>query len=190
MTDLPKDALAPADAPWPSNPAFTRKEAGAARAAGGGPMTAEMAELAAAATKLGVPPEEAFRRLGYSARGAKQAVRHELFKMAFLRLCEEHGYTSGAVAKQMVAGLGADYVEVAKHEGSITDEKAFADHRTRLQYVDRFLDLEGLRTPQGRRERPEESDARPILNVQAGGNIQLVYFGEAIEPSTDSDPPR
>lgn len=177
MGDIPKEALAKGDDPWPGNPAFTRKEAG--KAALAGPMTAEMAELAAAATELGVRPEEAFRRLGFSAKGAKRAARHELFKMAFLRRCEEHGYTGGLLAKQMVEGLQAQYVEVAKFEGQIMDEKAFADHPTRLHYADRFLELEGLRSPQGRREGSDEGDARPILNVQAGGNIQLIYFGEA-----------
>jgi len=176
MSDLPQDALAKGDAPWPGNPAFTRKEAGEAGASG--PMTAEMAELAAAATEIGVPPEQAFRRLGFSAKGAKRAARHELFKMAFLRRCEEHGYTGGLLAKQMVEGLQAEYVEVAKCEGKITDEQAFADHPTRLQYADRFLELEGLRSPGGRRESPEEGEVRPILNFPRAARVQVVVVQE------------
>lgn len=177
MSDLPKEALAPADAPWPSNPAFTRKEAGEAKQAG--PMTPELAELALEACQSGVPLEEALRRLGYSPAAAKRAVNHEFIRMVLLRQVEEAGGTDQLAAQVLVDGLKAEYVEVAKCEGEITDEKAFADHPTRLNAFDRLMELKGLGGRRTRREGSDESDSRPILNVQAGANVQVIYFGEA-----------
>lgn len=179
MSDLPKEALAKADAPWPGNPAFTRKEAGEAKAQGRAPMTPEMAELAFDLCETHkIPMTEALQRLGYSKHALKTALNSDLLRMVQLRAYEEAGGSNELESKVLVDALQAEYVEVAKHEGSITDERSYTDHPTRLAALDRVLELKGLGSRRSRRE-SEESDARPILNVQAGGNIQLIYFGEA-----------
>ncbi len=146
-------------------------------------MTGDLAELACSNTEQGIPPEVALQRLGYSKRAAKRAMKTEAMRLVQLRKIEEAGGTEEALARVVTDALTAEYVEVAKLEGQITDEKAYADHPTRLQAFDRILDLKGLTGTRGRQK--GEQDERPILNVQAGAKVQLVFFGEARDATGD-----
>lgn len=84
------------------------------------------------------------------------------------------GATVRKVAKRIAEGLDAEYVEVAKHEGQITDERAYIDHGVRLKAATTATEIFAPRTTGGR-----DGEPRLMLNVQAGANVQLVYFGEA-----------
>ena len=181
MSDLPKEALAKGDAPWPGNPAFTRKEAGEAKAQGRSPMTPEMAELAFdLCEQHGLSMPQALQRLGFSKHALKTALNSDLLRMVQLRAYEQAGGSDALESQVLVDALKADYVEVAKFEGQITDEKIFADHPTRLAALDRVLEIKGLGSRRSRREASDDGDARPMLNVQADANVQInVYFGEA-----------
>ena len=146
-------------------------------------MTGDLAELACSRTEQGIPPEVALQRLGYTKRASKRAMKTEAMRLVQLRKIEEAGGTEEALAKVVTEALTAEYVEVAKHLGQICEEKAYADHPTRLQAFDRILDLKGLT---GTRTRQKgEQDERPILNVQAGAKVQLVFFGEARDATGD-----
>lgn len=85
------------------------------------------------------------------------------------------------VAKRIVAGMDATYVEVVKHKGKITDEKVYADHPTRLKAVTLAC---GIHAP---RARGKADEIRPILNVQAGARVQMVFFGEVRDAADDRD---
>ena len=146
-------------------------------------MTGDLAELACSRTEQGIPPEVALQRLGFSKRAAKRAMKTEAMRLVQLRKIEEAGGTEEELAKVVTEALTAEYVEVAKMEGRITDEKAYADHPTRLQAFDRILDLKGLTGIRARQK--GEQDERPILNVQAGAKVQLVFFGKAIDAIPD-----
>jgi len=146
-------------------------------------MNADLAELVGEASERGVPPEAALQRLGFGKKAAKRAMKHELLRMVLLRKIEEAGGTQEVAAQVIVDALKAEYVEVAKHEGKIEDEKAYADHPTRLQAFDRLMDLQGLTG--GRAKQQGANDERPILNVQAGAKVQLVFFGEARDATPD-----
>lgn len=146
-------------------------------------MTGDLAELACAATDKGVPPEVALQRLGFSRQQAKRAMKTDAMRMVQLRKIEEAGGTTEALAKVVTDALTAEYVEVAKMEGRITDEKAYADHPTRLQAFDRILDLKGLTGSRAKSQGAQ--DERPILNIQAGAKVQLVFFGKAIDALPD-----
>ena len=146
-------------------------------------MTGDLAELVGEAGERGVPPEAALQRLGFTKRAAKRAMKHELLRMVLLRKIEEAGGTEELSAKVIVEALKAEYVEVAKMEGQITDEKAYADHPTRLQAFDRLMDLKGLTGSRAKQQGSQ--DERPILNIQAGAKVQLVFFGKAIDALPD-----
>ena len=186
----PKEALAKGDAPWPGNPAFTRKEAGEAKAQGRAPMTPEIAELAFDLCETHkIPMTEALQRLGYTKHALKTALNSDLLRMVQLRAYEQAGGSDELESEVLVGALKAKYVEVAKFEGQITDERSYTDHPTRLAALDRVLEMKGVINRRGRREGSEESGARPMLNVQADANVQInVYFGEArsaAEPGLD-----
>jgi len=83
------------------------------------------------------------------------------------------GATVRKIAKRIAEGLDAEFVEVAKHEGQITDERMYVDHVVRLRAVTTAVEIFAPRVA-GR-----DGEPRLMLNVQAGANIQLVYFGEA-----------
>jgi len=181
MSELPKEALAKGDAPWPGNPAFTRKEAGEAKAQGRVPMTPELAELAFdLCEQHGLSMPQALQRLGYSKHALKTALNSECLRMVQLRAYEQAGGSDELESHVLVDALKADYVEVAKFEGQVMDPTYFADHPTRLAALDRVLELKGLGSRRSRREGSDDGDARPMLNVQADANVQInVYFGEA-----------
>ena len=181
MSDLPKEALAKGDAPWPGNPAFTRKEAGEAKAAGTVPMTPEMAELAFDLCETHkIPITEALQRLGFSKHALKRVLNHDCLRMVQLRAYEQAGGSDALESQVLVDALKAEYVEVAKFEGAITEERSYVDHSTRLAALDRVLDIKGLTNRRGRRDVSDDGEARPMLNVQADANVQInVYFGEA-----------
>ena len=146
-------------------------------------MTGDLAELACSRTEQGIPPEVALHQLGYTKRQSKRAMKSEAMRMVQLRKIEEAGGTEDALAKVVTEALTAEYVEVAKAEGRITDEKAYADHPTRLQAFDRILDLKGLTGTRSKHQGTQ--DERPILNIQAGAKVQLVFFGKAIDAIPD-----
>ena len=146
-------------------------------------MNADLGELVGEATERGIPPEMALQRLGYSKRAAKRAMKSEMLRMVLLRKIEEQGGTNEAFAKVIVDALKAEYVEVSKQDGWIGEERFYADHPTRLQAFDRGMELKGVTG--GRAKQQGANDERPILNVQAGAKVQLVFFGEARDATGD-----
>ena len=146
-------------------------------------MNGDLAELVGEATERGVPPEVALQRLGYSRRAAKRAMKSDRLRMVLLRKIEEQGGTNDAFAKVIADGLTAEYVEVSKQDGWIGEERFYADHPTRLQAFDRGMELKGLTG--SRAKQSGAQDERPILNIQAGAKVQLVFFGKAIDALPD-----
>ena len=147
------------------------------------PITGDLAELVGEAGERGVPPELALQRLGYSKRAAKRAMKSKALRMVLLRKIEEQGGTNDAFAKVIVDGLKAEYVEVSKQDGWIGEERFYADHPTRLQAFDRGMELKGLTG--SRAKQSGAQDERPVLNIQAGAKVQLVFFGKAIDALPD-----
>ncbi|HLG43666.1 MAG TPA: hypothetical protein VI337_01485 [Nitrospirales bacterium] len=94
-------------------------------------------------------------------------------RKAFIR----EGASLKKAARVVSEAMDAEYVEVVKHEGSITEERSYIDHRIRLAAAETALGVFAPRTAGG-----GVGEGRMVLNVQAGAAVQLVYFGEAKEP--------
>jgi len=78
------------------------------------------------------------------------------------------------VARRIAEALDAEYVEVVKHQGAITDEKAYADHPTRLKAAAMATEIHAPR-PAAR-----GSEGRTMLVVAGDAKIQLMMFGDVV----------
>ena len=94
-------------------------------------------------------------------------------RKAFIR----EGASLRKAARVVSEAMDAQYVEVAKHEGAIMDERSYVDHQTRLKAATLVTEIF---MPQGIGRGAGEG--RMVLNVQAGGAVQLLYFGETKDP--------
>jgi len=92
-------------------------------------------------------------------------------RKAFIR----EGASLRKAARVVSEAMDAQYVEVAKHEGQITDERSYVDHQTRLKAACTVTEIFAPRTAGG-----GAGEGRFMLNVQAGAKVQLLYFGDVI----------
>jgi hypothetical protein len=91
-------------------------------------------------------------------------------RRAFIR----EGASLKKAARVVSDAMDAQYVEVAKHEGAIMDERSYVDHQTRLKAATTVCEIFAPRVA-GR-----DGEPRLMLNVEAGGQVQLLYFGNVI----------
>lgn len=72
---------------------------------------------------------------------AKSANEHKKLLPIIQDKLEKEDINLDFIVQTLKAGLGANYVEVAKYRGEIADTAQFTDHKTRLSYLDRTMKL-------------------------------------------------
>lgn len=84
---------------------------------------------------------------GYSPDAATatgiKLLRDEQVQRAIISALERRGITDDYLAVKMREGLNAEVVELAKHEGKITDERSFPDFHARHKYLETAHRLRG-----------------------------------------------
>ena len=112
---------------------------------------------------------DAARLAGYSGDNQQLAEigyqNTRKLQMEIGELMGAMGLDDGALLHRLREGLSATVVEIAKHEGAITDERVYVDFNARAKYLDIALRLGGK---------------YPVNQVQGDTVAALVVLREAL----------